>query len=194
MRLYERENVMKGIRLVVASNALICLVGCASPTRIAVSEAVGPAPTEQALPAGQSSLEVYSARVRRAYNPNQEEFLMNNDFGTNDFLYRPAHSDYAIYSQDGKLLQQVRNSRGPNDPEPAIVPLAPGRYKITAKARGYGLVTVPVVIRSGKLTTVNLQRNRNLAGSSVPGTDLVVLGDSRVVGWKATAATAAESQ
>jgi uncharacterized protein with FMN-binding domain len=115
---------------------------------------------------------------------------MNNDFGTNDFLYRPAHSDYGIYSEDGKLLQEVHNARGPNDPEPAIVPLAPGTYKITAQARGYGPVTIPVVIRPGQLTTVNLQRHRNLADGSAPRANLVLLEDSRVIGWKADATQA----
>ena len=95
--------MMKRIFQIAAGNAL--LLGCASPSGITVSEPVRPAPTAPGQPALQSSLQVYSARGRRPYNPNQNEFRMNNDFGTNDFLYRPAHSDYGIYSEDGKLLQ-----------------------------------------------------------------------------------------
>jgi hypothetical protein len=185
---------MKHVILLAASNALVCLVGCASPSPMVISEPVGPGPAVHGQAIGGTSLQVYSARVRAVVDLNREEFMANNDFGKNDFLYRPAHTDYTICTQDGKVLEEVRNARGPNDPEPPIVHLAPGTYKIKARARDYGLVTVPVVIEPGKLTSVNLQRYRKPVPDSAPKTDLVLLGNSRVVGWKATATTPAESQ
>lgn len=185
---------MKHIILIAASNALVCLVGCASPSPLAVSQAGGPAPTKHGQATGNSSLQVYSARVRIPVDLNEDEFLSNNDFGRNDFLYETAHTDYTVYSQDGKVLKEVRNAWGPKDPEPAVVPLAPGTYKIKAKARGFGLVTIPVVIEPGKLTTVNLQRDRQPVANSAAKADLVWLGNSRIVGWKAKETTPAESR
>jgi hypothetical protein len=170
------------------------LVGCASPSPMAVSEAVGPAPAGGEASRGSSALQVYSARLRSPVDLNREEFLANNDFGKNDLVYRPAHTDYTIYSQDGKLVREVHNAWGPNDPEPTVVPLSPGRYTVQARARGYGVVSVPVVIEAGKLTTVNLQRYRKPVPESAPRTELVLLGHNRVVGWKATATTPAENR
>ena len=72
--------------------------------------------------------------------------MWNNDFGRNEFLYEPAHTDYTIYTQDGKFLERVCNSKGLDDPQPALVPLPPGAYRVKAKARDFGMVTIPVVI------------------------------------------------
>jgi hypothetical protein len=120
--------------------------------------------------------------------------MENNDYGKNDFLYEPAHTDYTICSHDGKVLQEVRNARGLNDPEPALVRLAPGTYKIKARARNYGMVTIPVVIEPGKLTSVNLQRNRNPVAGSTPRTEVVMLGNNRIVGWRAKGSNLPDSQ
>jgi hypothetical protein len=176
---------MRHVCSIAASTAVLCMAGYASPTHITVSEPVGPAPTEQARARGGSTLEVYSARVRAPVDVYREEFLWNNDFGRNAFLYEPAHSDYTICDRDGKVLQHVRNARNPEDPEPAVVPLAPGEYEVKAKARDFGLVTIPVVIEAGKLTVVNLQREKNPAVAAVAGTHAVVLGGYEVVGWRA---------
>ena len=126
---------MKFVSSIVVSTAVVCLAGCASSSPLTVSGPVGPAPTERAKAPGISSLQVYSARVRAPVDLNKEEFLWNNDFGKNDFLYEPAHSDYTISTQDGKILERVRNARDPNDPQPAVVPLPPGIYEVKAKAR-----------------------------------------------------------
>jgi hypothetical protein len=185
---------MKYAVIIAAGSALACLAGCASPSQVAISERVGPAPTASRPAALGSALQVYSARMRLPVDLNREEFVSNNDFGKNDFPYEPGHTDYTICSQDGKALQEVRNARDPSDPEPAMVPLAPGTYRIEALARGFGTVSVPVVIEPGKLTSVNLQSCRKPISDSVPRMDMVLLGNSRVVGWKATAITPAENQ
>jgi hypothetical protein len=183
---------MKYTITIAVSSALVGLVGCAAPRQVAISEPVGPAPTVVGQHTGGSMLQVYTARVRAPVDLNREVFMENSDFGGNDLLYEPAHTDYTICSQDGKVLEHVRNARSLEDPEPAIVPLAPGTYKIQARARDYGMVTLPVVIQPGRLTSVNLQRFRNPVGDSVPKTELVLLGNHRVIGWKATATTPAE--
>jgi hypothetical protein len=180
---------MKYVASIALSSLAGCLAGFASSAPLAITEAVGPAPTEHAQATGKSTLEVYTARVRAPVDLNREVFEWNNDFGKNDFLYEAAHSDYTILSADGKVLQQVRNARGPSDFQPAVVSLAPGTYKIRAKARDYGEVTIPVVIEAARLTSVNLERYRSPVSDSVPRTDLVLLGRDRVVGWKAKADT-----
>ena len=185
---------MRYVCSIAVSTAVVCMAGCASPTQFAVSEPVGPAPTGQAHTLSGSSLEVYSARVRAPVDVYKEEFLWNNDFGRNDFLYEPAHSDYSIYTRDGKVLEHVRNARNPEDPKPAVVPLAPGTYEIKAKARDFGLVTVPVVIEPGKLTVVNLQREKNPVVEPVARTNAVVLGGYEVVGWRASGPALHERQ
>jgi hypothetical protein len=190
----ERKRTMKYAIAIAASSSVACLVGCASTQHIAVSEAVGPAPTEIAETSGKSVLQVYSARVKAPIDPNREEFLWNNDFGKNDFLYEPAHTDYTICTEDGKVLQRVRNARGPQDAEPTAVPLPPGRYLVKAEARDFGLVTIPVVIEPGKPTVVNLQRYRKPVSESAAKTDLVWLGDRRIVGWRAKSSSPLDRQ
>ena len=43
------------------------------------------------------------------------EWLWNNDFGKNEFLSEPAHTDYTIYAQNGEVFKHVRNARNLND-------------------------------------------------------------------------------
>ena len=176
---------MKYVSSIVVSTAVVCLFGCASSAPLTVSGPVGPAPTERAKASASSSLQVYSARVRAPVDLNKEEFLWNNDFGKNDFLYEPAHSDYTICTQDGKVFKHVRNAQDPNDPQPAVVPLPPGNYEVKAKARDLGVVTIPVVVEAGKLTKVNLQRGRNPVVESVARSNAVLLDGYLIVGWRA---------
>ncbi len=185
---------MKYVSSILVSTAAVCLIGCASAAPVAVVGPVGPAPTGRAKASGGSSLQVYSARVRALVDVNKEEFLWNNDFGKNDFLYEPAHSDYTICTRDGTVLEHVRNARTANDPEPAVVPLPPGNYEVKAKARDYGVVTIPVVVEAGKLTVVNLQRGGNPVADSVAKANAVLLGGYRIVGWQAKRSAWPDSQ
>jgi hypothetical protein len=185
---------MKYASSIVVSTVAVCLVGSAWSSPLTMSGLVGPAPTERAKASASSLLQVYSARVRAPIDVNQEEFLWNNDFGKNDFLYEPAHSDYTICTRNGKVLERVRNARNPNDPELTVVSLPPGDYEVKAKARNFGLVTIPVVIEAGKLTTVNLQRGENPVVESVAKANAVLLGGYRIVGWQAKTSAWPNSQ
>ncbi len=180
---------MKCASLIVVSSTVVCLVGCASPAHLTVADPVGPAPTAGVVKSGDSQLRVYTARERAPVDINKEEFLWNNDFGRNDFLYEPAHTDYTIYTMDGKAVEHVKNARNYEDPQPAVVSLSPGEYKIVARARDYGWVTIPVVIEPHKLTVVNLQRSPNPAVESVDRADAVLLGGDRIVGWRGLVAS-----
>lgn len=180
---------MKCASLIVASSTMMCLVGCASPAHLTVSEPVGPAPTAGVIRSGGSQLQVYSAREKAPIDLNKETFLYNNDFGRNDFLYEAAHTDYTIYTDNGKVVEHVKNARNYEDPQPAVVSLPPGNYRIEARARDYGWVTIPVVIEEHKLTVVNLQRSPNPAVESIDRADAVLLGGNRIVGWRANLAS-----
>jgi hypothetical protein len=138
-------------------------------------------------------LQVYSARERVVTDLNAEEFFWNNDFGKNEFLHRPAHTDYDIYGDGGKLIQHVSNARDINDPDPALVPLPPGTYKVQAKAEDYGGTTftavIPVVIQGGTTTAAHLDEEPwKPAGHYAKG-DMVRLPDGRIVGWQASPVT-----
>ena len=145
---------------IALSGAIFGLMGCSSPRKVAVLDPIEPAPADSPATTGDGSLQVYSARRPAGIELTKQEWLWNNDFGRNDFLFSPAHTDYAVYDDQGVLLRRVRNVRDANDSEPAIVPLPPGRYEIQADAEnGYGgsiAVQVPVVIRAGQNTKVQL--------------------------------------
>jgi hypothetical protein len=109
---------------------------------------------------------------------------VNADFNSRD-PYREEYSNYRIYSQHGKLLRRVQNDNGSNFGSPAEVSLAPGKYRVVARANGFGTVTVPVVISRDRVTTVHLE-----GGPSVDSAyddnqnDTVRLPDGDIVGWR----------
>jgi hypothetical protein len=116
-----------------------------------------------------------------------EELLWNNDFGKNEFLYEPAHTDYTIYNEGGRLLKRVRNARDRNDPEPTLVSLPPGRYQIQAEAEDYAgtlEVRVPVVIQAGRTTVAHLSGGWK-PQSQYTRNEVVRLPDGEIAGWLA---------
>jgi hypothetical protein len=146
---------------------------CQAPHRL-VLEPVGPKPVAPTLRkfdlVGVGFLTVYSATEMR--------------HGGKDMKYYP-HSDYSIYTEDGKLFQQVENSTGPNDEMPAVVPLPAGRYKVRAQDDDYGRISVPVLVQGGETTTVNLEAQATPPSEGIKANDSVRLPDGRLVGWRA---------
>jgi hypothetical protein len=88
----------------------------------------------------QGSLEVYSATA---------------EFKDGAARYFP-HSSYAIYTTDGKVFKNVENHISPTDENPEIVALPVGSYVIAAQAERHGYVRVPVVIKEGQRTILDL--------------------------------------
>lgn len=128
-----------GLALLLAAMA----AGCSSAPRSTITLApVGPLP-EATAQADAGVLVVYSA-----YIPNE--------FGSNTPNYRRYHSAYKIFRPDGKLVRSVANESGPTSEEPTAVSLPPGEYRVEAMANGYGRVTVPVTVASGRPTIVHL--------------------------------------
>lgn len=188
---------MKYLNTVALAGAVVWLAGCASAPRVVVVEPVGPAPTGTAQGQGDGSLVIYSARTPADVDVNVAECRYNNDFGKNDFLYEPAHTDYTIYAQNGEVFQRVRNARSTNDETPTVVALPSRAYKVEAKALNCDSIRVTVlmtvVIKPGQTTMAHLEGGWNPL-SQDNGIALARLPCGRAIGWRAPEAGFASSQ
>jgi hypothetical protein len=124
--------------LAVALFIILALLGTARGNVTGVTKSVH----AQAGELSRGALEVYSATG---------EF---NDGGT---LYY-AHGAYAIYTLDGKLFKNVENHISRSDELPETVSLPVGSYTVMARSERDGYVSVPVMIRNGLRTIVDLGR------------------------------------
>jgi hypothetical protein len=179
---------MKYVNIIVSTGALIGLVGCASPVKVAVLEPVGPAPTGRLQGSSIGCLQVFSARQPAVIDLNMEERAWNSDFGKNEFEYAQGHTAYTIYNEAGRLVKRVRNARNQDDPEPTLVPLPAGCYEIRAEAEaraGTVAVSIPVVIRPGRITTAHLAGGWKPRGHYTDN-EVVRLPDGAIAGWLAT--------
>src|SRR2546429_7619497 len=75
-----------------------------------------------------------------------------DDGGT---FYYP-HSSYSIYTTDGKFFKNVENHISRSDEIPAVVALPAGSYTVSARAEKQGYVRVPVLIKTGQRTILDL--------------------------------------
>jgi hypothetical protein len=91
-------------------------------------------------PLPQGFLKVYSA---------------TDEFNDGDAWYFP-HSSYAIYATDGKLLKNVENHISRSDEIPEVVALPVGSYVVAARSERDGYIRVPVVIKAGQRTILDL--------------------------------------
>lgn len=151
------------------------LTACARDHKAIVLRPIGPTPLEKQAPTMQGSLVVFSA------------FDVQANFTATD-PERRRHTNYKLFSANGELLQTVNNDTGRMIEGPVEVPLAAGSYKITARANGYGVVTVPVVVVTGRATIVHFEGG--FLGPSPKGSvgaNLVRLPGGEAVGWEATA-------
>lgn len=67
-----------------------------------------------------------------------------------------AHSSYAIYTVDGKQFKRVENHISLNDEVPEIVSLPVGSYIIEARSEKDGYVRIPITIKEGQRTSLDL--------------------------------------
>jgi hypothetical protein len=162
------KRIIPGCLLVAATLA----AGCVSQPRALVLDTVGPPDLRSAGVGSNGTLVVYSA------------FDSLADF--NALPYSRRYSDYKITRVDSELLQTVHNTDGTLLQEPKRVLLPAGDYCVLARANGFGMVTVPVVIRADQVTAVHLEgspawQNRSPISQSNP----VRLPDGEIVGWRA---------
>jgi hypothetical protein len=84
-------------------------------------------------------------------------YSATDPFNDGDVLYY-AHSSYAIHTTDGKLFKNVENHISRSDEIPELVTLPPGSYTVEARSGNNGYVRVPVQIKPGRQTIVDLDR------------------------------------
>ena len=149
--------------------------GCASEPNTVALDAVGPA---QVLKPGFASIDQGTLVVYSAADPSP-------DFSARD-PYRPIYSNYEIYSMDGRLLKKIHNNDDTMLQRPVGVGLPAGKYSVQARANGYGLVSVPVMIQAGRNTVVHLEGGSNFGNHPANDTNMVRLPDGRIVGWRAS--------
>ena len=150
---------MKTRNFLIVIGAALFLAWCASVPPTAVHETAGPQPLGLHPPEG--FLKVYSA---------------TEEHQDGDNTYRYPHTGYRIYARDGRLFKGVRNAIGSSDEDPANVRLPSGRYTVVADSETAGTVSVPVVIRTGKTTTLHLEREKDWTPPALArGSDFVRL-------------------
>ncbi len=149
------------------SGLVLLLTSCASQP-IALAP-VGPGPlTHRASSVRKGDLQVYT-QVEEYYEDQMPYF---------------PHTDYQLYTPDGKRLKRIWNHQSHQDESPAIVSLPPGEYLIKAWAQFYGFVTVPVVIKPNRTTRVILQPGWK-PQTTVASSSLVQMPNGYFVGWRA---------
>jgi hypothetical protein len=171
-------------------------VGCASAARVVVVEPVGPGPMADSPGMGDGSLVIYSARAPASVDVYMADWRYNNDYGKNEFMYEPAHTDYTIYAQKGEVFKNVRNARNMNDTVPTVVSLPSGSYKVEAIGidcdSSFVRVLITVVIKSGQTTMAHLEGGWN-PGGQAQETEVAKLPCGRAIGWRAPEADLASN-
>jgi hypothetical protein len=188
---------MKYIKELALVGAMLGMAGCATTPKVAVSEPVGPAPTQFAEGAGNGSLIIFSAHRRANVDVNMAEWRWNNDFGKNAFLYEPARTGYTIYGKNGQVFKEVRNAIGTSDSTPTVVKLPAGTYQV--KAQGINCeatrvqVLMTVVIEPGETTVAHLSGRWQPMGEH-HGLQVARLPCGKAIGWRAPEAGYASAQ
>jgi hypothetical protein len=84
-------------------------------------------------------------------------YSATDEFSDGDLIFN-AHSSYSIHTTDGKLFKNVENHMSRSDEIPELVMLPPGSYTVAARSGNNGYVRVPVQIKPGRQTIVDLDR------------------------------------
>jgi hypothetical protein len=125
----------------------------------------------------------FAHRASSNSNGDLQVYTETEEYYLDEMSYFP-HTDYQIYTTDGKHLKRVWNHQTHEDEYPATVTLPPGEYVVKAYAEFYGPVIVPVVIKPAETTRVILQPGWKPA-RTVTRSDLVQIPNGYFVGWRA---------
>jgi hypothetical protein len=158
------------LRLLLAAGIVPLATSCALTEQSVTLHPVGPSPVEEAQLTKTGFLQVYTAV--KTYPVDAEMF------------YR-VHTDYGVYAPGGVRVISVRNAATYHGLEPRVVSLPPGNYTVRGWADGFDLVRVPVQIKAGRLTVVNLQAGHNERFAGARSDELVRMSDGRIIGWSA---------
>jgi hypothetical protein len=163
---------MKSLYILLSAGFISLVVGCSS-TPVALAP-VGPNPGGPQRTASQGELLVFSSLVEQSDNQNQ---------GSTDPTWF-NHTDYGIYTVQGKLVERVLNRAGHYTQAPRLVTLPAGHYVVKAEAKGYFRVEVPVTVEGGRTTRVHLDGNWKPPVDGSQKT-VVSLPNGIPVGWRA---------
>ena len=78
-----------------------------------------------------------------------------------------AHSSYAIYTTDRRLFKNVENHISRSDEIPEVVTLPAGSYVIEARSERDGYVLVPIIIKTGRQTILDLDSREKESPSGI---------------------------
>lgn len=163
---------MKNSLVLILAAVGALLSGCATGKNV-VLDTVGPVPAQTlSANSNKGTLMVYSA------------YKVNADFNAPD-SNRPEYSDYKIFTDDGKILRRVHNNSGTILQDPAQIKLPAGKYRVVARANGYGHVTIPVIIEARRKTILHLEGDDAWPDESLFNrTNAVRLPDGQIIGWE----------
>ncbi|MDB6022963.1 MAG: hypothetical protein JWQ04_2820 [Pedosphaera sp.] len=169
---------MKSVYWLMGTALAGLLAGCASTP--VVLAPVGPNPAGVRSVASTGTLQVFSSLT--AQNDDQMQSFLDEDSAALNPSWN-QHTDYKIYTLDGKLVKRVDNTIGHYAEAPRRVALPPGRYLVKAQAQDYSLAEVPVKIERGRTTRVHLDDQwKPLANA--PNRGVVTLPNGNPVGWR----------
>lgn len=107
---------------------------------------------------GNGQLQVFSAM---SWESRLDSGLSNSSY---------VHSEYLVLTPGGKVVLRVGNAgRTATYPDPDVVSLAPGSYRVSAQAAGRGRVEVPVTITAGHKTVIHLEKGDGKTSEKVAG-------------------------
>ncbi|NBV22623.1 MAG: hypothetical protein EBS05_12000 [Proteobacteria bacterium] len=150
--------------------AVISFCACAgAPVTVAP---VGP-PARLGTSRGSGQLIVYSATEEKEVGKMSPYYL---------------RTEYVINRPDGKLFKWVPNHTGNMDQTTQVVALPAGNYEVVALSESYGRVHVPIVIKGGQTTEVDLEGRWAKRGHATSEAPVVRLPNGQVIGWSASPA------
>jgi len=82
-------------------------------------------------------------------------YLTANEFNDGNAWYFP-HSFFAIYTIDGKLFKNITSQHSADEEIPEVAALPVGSYMVIAPSDNGGYIRLPVVIKAGQRTIVDL--------------------------------------
>jgi hypothetical protein len=147
---------------------LLGLTACVTNKIVPLAETVGPKEAAGGF-ASKGMLMVYSE---------------TEDVNSGNIMYHP-HTGYGIFTPEGKRVRSVVNRVGSTDQEPMTVVLPAGQYLVKARAAGFGLVSIPIVVYGGKRTMLHLEREGMPDASELSSNAVVRLPGGPPIGWRA---------
>lgn len=165
---------MKTALAITAAGLITLLNGCVLlPTAPIVTAPVGPNPLTPGSATAQGRLEVFTRLAARSDNQNQ---------ASRDSIWY-QHTDYYLGDEQAKAWRQIYNATGHYSEDPRLVTLPAGQYFVEAQASTGDWVEVPVMIKSGRVTRVHLDRRWSPPGFAGRA-QIVNLPNGQAIGWR----------